>query len=368
MLKQILAGITIGAVGIGAGFAGGAVYKDKTIDVTQKDEYKQMQNQNASLSEKLDATKTKLATSLSEKQELETQVADYQQELANLKVKLTNCENNISVLQESKTVIETEIEELTTNGTTNATAIENANAKLQEIENKLNTEIMERKLTTSQISSIQVQISEVKTKIKTIETTIATLQSNINDINAKLASVAHKKSGHTYTNEFARIDALLQDALRGAESNKDMCATEIVITAEGIRIPKNHEDGYGIVKKPSTISDPTTEYTLFTGLDKVAYEYNGKTFTRIATNEDGYYTYADTSLGENATDYYYLDADIYWIKISSSGGSSMCLVEIFGGSMGYCAYYRIPNVQDMGGQLEVCGNITYGYTVGNERE
>jgi peptidoglycan hydrolase CwlO-like protein len=373
MLKQILTALTIGAVGVSSGFVGGAIYKDKTIDVTQKDEYKQIQTQNVGLTEKLDATKTKLATTLSEKQELETQVATYKQELAEFETKLANCEKNILILQESKTAIETEIEELTTTANANTTAVENANAKLQEIENKLNAEIAQREALTNNITATENALSELKTKIETIETTISTLQTSINDINTKLANVAHKRSGFTYTNEFARIDTLLEEALRGAAYNEDRCATEIVITAEGIRIPKTNFEmkwGYGITKEDKSedgLYTTSTEYSLFSGIDKVAYDYSGKTFIRISTNTDGYGIYPDISLGENATDYYYLCGDTYWIKISSSGGSSMCLVEIFG-SYGDCTYYRIPYIQKMCGQLEICGNITYGYTVGNERE
>ena len=105
MLKQILAGVAIGAVGIGAGFAGGAVYKDKTIDVTQRDEYKQVVNDNNDLNTKLDATKLALANLTTQrdsleatKKQLETQLAAAQKQLSDKTAELETKQSELECL------------------------------------------------------------------------------------------------------------------------------------------------------------------------------------------------------------------------------------------------------------------------------
>ncbi len=197
MLKQILAGITIGAIGIGAGFAGGAVYKDKTIDVTQKDEYKQVVNDKNDLNTKLDATKLALANLTTQrdsleatKKQLEGQLATAQKQLNDKTAELESKHAELESADERIKVLNAQIATLETDAEANAEQITALQGQVTSLTNaKTSLE--------SDISNLQTDIEECNLQINNLQSSISDKNSELTELNAKINKLYSTKTKFT---------------------------------------------------------------------------------------------------------------------------------------------------------------------------
>lgn len=185
MLKQIVAGTTIAAVGIGAGFAGGAVYKDKTIDVTQTNEYKHVVEDNQELNTKLDATQITLSglakqrDSLEEtKVQLETRLETAQLNLNNKTIELEAKQSELKLADEQITALNLQITTLETNAQADANQI----TFLQEQVANLTTS---KQSLETDISNLQKNIEEYAQQVSALQTSISNKDNELNELNEK---------------------------------------------------------------------------------------------------------------------------------------------------------------------------------------
>ncbi len=218
MLKQIVAGTTIAAVGIGAGFAGGAVYKDKTIDVTQTNEYKHVVEDNQELNTKLDATQITLSglakqrDSLEEtKVQLETRLETAQLNLNNKTIELEAKQSELKLADEQITALNLQITTLETNAQADANQI----TFLQEQVATLTAKKME----------LENQIGELNTLITNLNTQVFEKQTKIDDLDAKINELGNR------INDLAKNAKLDVSALNAAITNRIVINNTTLVTA-----------------------------------------------------------------------------------------------------------------------------------------
>mgnify|MGYP002521293800 FL=1 len=197
MLKQILAGVAIGAVGIGAGFAGGAVYKDKTIDVTQRDEYKQVVNDNNDLNTKLDATKLALANLTTQrgsleatKKQLETQLAAAQKQLSDKTAELETKQSELETADEQIRVLNARIATLETDAEANA-------AQITALQGQVTTLIDTKTSLEADIADLQNEVSGCTLQINNLQDSISSKDSELQALNDKINKLYKGAANYT---------------------------------------------------------------------------------------------------------------------------------------------------------------------------
>lgn len=186
MLKQILTALTIGAIGVGTGFVGGAVYKDKTIDVTQKDEYKQVVDDNNDLSTKLDTTKLALKNLTTQrdnleatKKQLEAQLTTAQKQLSDKTAELETKQAGLESADEQIRALNTQISTLKTDAEANAeqiTELQGQITTLTDTKTSLEKDIEDLN---RQIKALNADIEDNASEIENLTTDISALKNRI---------------------------------------------------------------------------------------------------------------------------------------------------------------------------------------------
>ena len=172
-LKNILIGSSVAVVTAGAGFVGGAVYKDKTIDVTQTDEYKTVLDENTELNNQLDENKIALASALNSKTQLTEQVTELNSNITTLNNELTLKTETITTLQNDVNNKNEQIESLQADITTITTQV-----------NELQADVSEKQ---SQIAELQADAEANATQIAELQADVQTKSENIVALNNELS-------------------------------------------------------------------------------------------------------------------------------------------------------------------------------------